>query len=83
MFYGAASTLYRLAISIGIAVFLITVIPTLGWLLAAWLLAADVALRRTDRRWALVAGSLLRRWGPDRATDWRSWNASPPPAPRP
>jgi putative peptide zinc metalloprotease protein len=43
-FYGAASTLYRLAISIGIAIFLITVIPTLGWLLAAWLLFAQVAL---------------------------------------
>ena len=42
LFYGAASTLYRLAISIGIALFLVSVVPTVGMLLAAWLLAAQV-----------------------------------------
>ncbi len=44
LFYGAASTLYRLMISLGIALFLIATVPTLGVLLAAWLIAAQVLL---------------------------------------
>jgi putative peptide zinc metalloprotease protein len=44
LFYGAASTLYRLMISFGIALFLISTVPTLGVLLAAWLVAAQVLL---------------------------------------
>ena len=44
MFYGAASTVYRLMISLGIALFLIATVPTLGLLLAAWLIAAQVLL---------------------------------------
>ena len=42
--FGAASTLYRLFISIGIAVFLISMVPTLGWLMAVWLLFAQIAV---------------------------------------
>ena len=44
LFYGAASTVYRLMISLGIALFLIATVPTLGVLLAAWLIAAQVLL---------------------------------------
>ena len=44
LLYGAASTLYRLVISIGIALFLIAVVPTLGILMAAWLLAIQFLL---------------------------------------
>jgi len=44
LFFGAASTLYRLSISIGIALFLIAVVPTLGIVMAAWLLMAQVVL---------------------------------------
>ena len=64
VFFGAASTLFRLAISIGIAVFLITVIPTLGWLLAAWLLFAQVALPLGRQlRFLLFDASLAGRRG--------------------
>jgi len=44
LFYGAASTLYRLSITFGIALFLIAVVPTLGVLMAAWLLTIQLAL---------------------------------------
>lgn len=44
LFFGAASTLYRLFISIGIALFLIAVVPTLGVLMAVWLLAMQLVL---------------------------------------
>ncbi len=44
LFYGAASTAYRLMISLGIALFLIATVPTLGVLLATWLIAAQVLL---------------------------------------
>ena len=44
LFYGAASTLYRVAIGIGIALFLIASIPVLGVLMAAWLLIAQLVL---------------------------------------
>ncbi len=44
LFYGAASTVYRFAIMIGIALFLIATIPTLGVLLAAWLVVAQLLL---------------------------------------
>ena len=44
LFFGAASTLYRLSITIGIALFLIAVVPTLGVVMAAWLLTAQLAL---------------------------------------
>jgi putative peptide zinc metalloprotease protein len=42
--YGAASTLYRIAISIGIAFFLINTVPVLGVLMAAWLVTAQLVL---------------------------------------
>ncbi|MGB5764818.1 MAG: HlyD family efflux transporter periplasmic adaptor subunit, partial [Sedimenticolaceae bacterium] len=44
LLFGAASTLYRLSITIGIALFLIAVVPTLGVVMAAWLLTAQLAL---------------------------------------
>ncbi len=42
--YGAASTAYRLIITIGIALFLIDTIPTLGYVLATWLILIQVLL---------------------------------------
>lgn len=42
--YGLAATVYRLAITIGIALFLVATIPTLGVMLAAWLLVAQLIL---------------------------------------
>ena len=42
--YGAASTLYRLVISIGIALFLVNTVPVLGGLLAVWLLVVQLLL---------------------------------------
>jgi putative peptide zinc metalloprotease protein len=40
--YGAASTLYRFSISVGIALFLIATVPVLGVVLATWLLVAQL-----------------------------------------
>lgn len=42
VFYGAAATLYRISISLGIALFLIVTIPVLGMLMATWLLAIQL-----------------------------------------
>jgi putative peptide zinc metalloprotease protein len=44
VFYGAASVLYRISISIGIALFLVATVPVLGVVLAAWLVAAQLLL---------------------------------------
>jgi putative peptide zinc metalloprotease protein len=42
--YGAAALLYRLTISVGIAVFLINTLPLVGAVLAAWLIAVQLVL---------------------------------------
>ncbi len=42
--YAPASMLYRLAVAIGVALFLIAKVPSLGVVLAAWLLATQVVL---------------------------------------
>lgn len=42
VFFGAASTLYRISISIAIAVFLVNAIPLLGLMLAAWMVAVQL-----------------------------------------
>lgn len=44
LLYGLLSPLYRWAIAIGIALFLIDTVPSLGVLLASWLLAAQLLL---------------------------------------
>ena len=59
LFYGAASTLYRLMISLGIALFLIATVPTLGVLLAAWLIAAQVLLPLARQLRFLLFGPTL------------------------
>ena len=44
LFYGAASTIYRYSITIGIALFLIATVPVLGTVMAAWLLSIQLIL---------------------------------------
>ncbi len=42
--YGAASTFYRLAVSVGIALFLVNALPVVGAIFAAWILVAQFGL---------------------------------------
>lgn len=59
LFYGAASTVYRVVIAIGIAVFLINTIPVLGTLLAVWLLSVQVLLPLVRQLHFLLFNELL------------------------